>query len=181
MVARPRARRHRLRFNKEPARAEGIDPKGKFAYVVNSSSNNVSAYSINATTGALTPVKGSPFRAGKQPFLAAVDPTGKFLYIPNVSSNDVSGYSISPTSGALTQVKGSPFGAGKDAEPLGIAVDPAGKFGYTTNVGTFSVSAYSINANGALKLKGSPVGAGSHPIGVATCGVQAGKCIPPPL
>ena len=36
----------------------------EFAYVANASSNNVSAYSINAATGALTPVTGSPFPAG---------------------------------------------------------------------------------------------------------------------
>jgi hypothetical protein len=40
----------------------------EFAYVANESSNNVSAYTINPTSGALTPVTGSPFGAGK--FLA---------------------------------------------------------------------------------------------------------------
>ena len=34
-----------------------IDPKGKFAYVVNSRSNNVSVYSIDATTGADPQIK----------------------------------------------------------------------------------------------------------------------------
>ncbi|MGA9272262.1 MAG: beta-propeller fold lactonase family protein, partial [Candidatus Cybelea sp.] len=38
-----------------------IDPKGKFVYVTNLSSNNVSAYTINVTTGALHSVAGSPF------------------------------------------------------------------------------------------------------------------------
>ncbi|HEY6395718.1 MAG TPA: hypothetical protein VIX12_09900, partial [Candidatus Binataceae bacterium] len=33
---------------------------GKFAYVTNVGSNNVSAYMLNATTGALTPAAGSP-------------------------------------------------------------------------------------------------------------------------
>jgi len=31
-----------------------IDPSGKFAYVANAGSNNVSMYSIDAATGALT-------------------------------------------------------------------------------------------------------------------------------
>ena len=38
-----------------------------FAYVANSFSNNVSAYSIDGTTGALTEVAGSPFLAGSGP------------------------------------------------------------------------------------------------------------------
>ncbi len=47
-----------------------------FAYVANCGSacgggvgpGNVSAYSIDGTTGALTPVEGSPFPAGANPF-----------------------------------------------------------------------------------------------------------------
>jgi DNA-binding beta-propeller fold protein YncE len=48
-----------------------IDPTGNFAYVGdigNGSSGNVSAFAINAGSGALTPVQGSPFLAGRHPF-----------------------------------------------------------------------------------------------------------------
>ena len=38
----------------------------EFAYVTNFSDDTVSAYKINATSGALTPVVGSPFAAGRQ-------------------------------------------------------------------------------------------------------------------
>ena len=38
-----------------------VDPSGGFVYVANSGSANVSGYSINATTGALTALTGSPF------------------------------------------------------------------------------------------------------------------------
>jgi 6-phosphogluconolactonase len=41
-----------------------IDPLGRFVYVANSMSNNISAYTINQTTGGLAPVAGSPFVAG---------------------------------------------------------------------------------------------------------------------
>ena len=40
-----------------------VDPSGGFVYVANSGSANVSGYSINATTGALTALTGSPFTA----------------------------------------------------------------------------------------------------------------------
>ena len=49
----------------------------EFAYVANSGSGNVSAYTIDATNGALTPAAGSPFGAGSGPHGVAVDPTGK--------------------------------------------------------------------------------------------------------
>jgi 6-phosphogluconolactonase (cycloisomerase 2 family) len=50
-----------------------VDPAGQFAYAANQNSNNVSVYSINATTGALTQVPGSPFAAGVNPRGVALD------------------------------------------------------------------------------------------------------------
>jgi DNA-binding beta-propeller fold protein YncE len=41
-----------------------VDPAGKFAYVANEISNNVSRYTIDPATGALTAVRGSSFAAG---------------------------------------------------------------------------------------------------------------------
>ncbi len=38
-----------------------------FLYVANAGSNNMSVFSINLSTGALTPVSGSPFAVGKSP------------------------------------------------------------------------------------------------------------------
>ncbi len=58
-----------------------VDPVGKFAYVDNYGSNSVSAYTINATNGALTPVTGSPFAAGIGPYSVTVYPSGKFAYV----------------------------------------------------------------------------------------------------
>jgi len=45
----------------------GPDVVVAFAYVANYDSANVSAYTVNATTGKLTPVAGSPFGAGTNP------------------------------------------------------------------------------------------------------------------
>ena len=84
----------------------------QFVYVTNFGSKNVSAYKINATSGALTPVAGSPFGAGSEPGAMAVDPNGKFAYVANAGSQNVSAYTISTSSGALTQVAGSPFSVG---------------------------------------------------------------------
>ena len=74
-----------------------------FAYVVNYSSDDVWAYTINATTGALTPM-GAPVAAGTNPSSIAVDPSGKFAYVSNNVSNDVSAYRINATTGALSSV-----------------------------------------------------------------------------
>jgi 6-phosphogluconolactonase len=83
-----------------------VDPSGKFAYVVNASDtqasfNNVSGYTMNPSSGALTAIAGSPFAAGTIPHSVAVDPSGKFAYVANAVDNNVSGYTIDPSTGAL--------------------------------------------------------------------------------
>src|SRR5579871_3509569 len=67
-----------------------------YVYVTNEGDDNVSAYSIDPKTGVLTPVPGSPFAAGYQPFAVMVTPSHKFAYVANISDQTVSGYSIDP-------------------------------------------------------------------------------------
>jgi 6-phosphogluconolactonase (cycloisomerase 2 family) len=75
-------------------------------------SNNVSAFSIDSSTGKLTQVSGSPFGSGSTPVFAVVDATGKFLFVGNQSSTNIYEYSIDSATGALTAVSGSPYGTG---------------------------------------------------------------------
>ncbi len=49
-----------------------VDPLGKFLYVINYYSRDFSAYTIDATSGALAPLPGSPFAAGELPWGVAV-------------------------------------------------------------------------------------------------------------
>ena len=46
-------------------------------------SDNISAYEIDAATGGLTAVAGSPFAAGLGPYAITVEPSGKFAYVAN--------------------------------------------------------------------------------------------------
>jgi DNA-binding beta-propeller fold protein YncE len=154
-----------------------VDPSGMFAYVANAQvigqNGNVSAYTIDSSTGALTAIAGSPFAAGQGPQSVAVDPSGKFAYVANFGGG-VSGYTIGPTTGALTPIAGSPFGAGNG--PNIGAVDPSGKFAYVTNFSGNNVSGYTIDpSTGALTaVAGSPFAAGGGPFSVAII-------TPPPL
>ncbi len=136
----------------------------KFAYVANFGSNNVSAYTINSSTGVLTAVSGSPFVAETNPTSVTVDSTGRFAYVANAGGN-VSAYTINAGSGALTAVSGSPFAAG--TSPQSVAVDGTGRFAYVANGGG-TVSAYAIDAStGALSAVGSPISAGTSPKSVS--------------
>jgi 6-phosphogluconolactonase (cycloisomerase 2 family) len=53
--------------------ALALHPSGQFAYVVNQTSGDVSAFAVDAATGALSPVAHSPFAAGSQPHAIAID------------------------------------------------------------------------------------------------------------
>ena len=58
-----------------------VDPTNHFVYVTNFTSNTVSAFTLNTTSGVVAGV-GS-FAAGARPGAVAVDPSGKFAYVAN--------------------------------------------------------------------------------------------------
>ena len=151
--------------------AVAVDPSGRFVYVLNyacasgcAASGTISAFAIDNTTGALTPVPGSPFPTGDGPYSLAIAPSGRFAYVANYWSQDVWAYVINPATGALgTGVPGSPLVVG--GNPTRIATDPSGRFAYVSNAASNDVSGYSINpTTGALtSIPGSPFGAGTYP------------------
>jgi len=98
-----------------------VDPTGKFLYLTNFNISNLTGYTINAATGALTAISGSPFPTATVPGGLAVDPTGKFLYVTNGGVSSVSGYTINATTGALTNISGSPFAAGSAPSSVAFA------------------------------------------------------------
>ena len=98
-----------------------IDLTGRFAYVANEDEGTVSAYRINASTGALSPIVGSPFKTGGRPYSVTIDHTNTFAYVPNGGGDGyISAYRINQTTGALTEVKSSPFAAG--SRPQSVTV-----------------------------------------------------------
>ncbi len=86
-----------------------------FAYVSIPALNQIAGFSIDAATGTLAPLAGSPFPGGLGPSSAAISTEGKFPYllVANNRSNDLSVYTFDPTTGALTPVSGSPSPVGK--------------------------------------------------------------------
>lgn len=136
-------------------RALVIDPTGAYLYVANESSNTISAYSINQTTGALISI-GTPLATGTTPYSIAMNPAGPYLYVANSgSSSDISAYTRNSTNGTL-----SPLTMGQGTMPVGtnigphsIVVDPAGTYAYvvaTNSPTSAQVWAYSIDTGGLL-------------------------------
>src|SRR5512136_277907 len=114
-----------------------------FAYVLTDASS-VRAFSVNASTGTLTEIGGSPFATGPSPRAFAVHPTGKFAYIVSGSSG-VFAYAINSLTGALTAIAGSPLPAGQ--YPNWVAADPIGRFVYVANRDSNNISVYTVNSS----------------------------------
>ena len=79
-----------------------IDPSGHFLYVVNHSSQSISAFSINWKTGELNAVVASPFPAAAKPSSVEVNPDGTGLSVAHFQDSTVSYFRIDPATGALT-------------------------------------------------------------------------------
>ena len=135
----------------------------KFAYVVNGQSHSVSAYTVDAEIGNLTPVPGSPFGTGISPASVTVDPSGRFVYVANFSGSSVSGYAVQ-ANGALVSIIGSPFQAG--TLPFFVAMAPSGRFAYVVNRGSGTVSVHLVDTvTGALsQVAGATVATGNTPL-----------------
>jgi 6-phosphogluconolactonase (cycloisomerase 2 family) len=142
-----------------------IDPSGKYLLVTNNFTDDVSVFSIDAGSGALTEVAGSPFFANTDPSEILFMPSGKFVYVTNPGGYGmVTAFSFS--NGVLTQVPGSPFTSGLGAS--GLAVDGSGRFLYVANPSasnpppyqstTGNISGFNIDSvTGALStMLGSP-------------------------
>ena len=107
-----------------------ISGSGKFLLVTDSTGTHIKVFSINQSTGGLTPVTGSPFAIGGAGGggSLAMDSSGKYLYAPYPAG--VAAFSFNSSTGALSPLANSPFSDG--SSPFAGAVDPSGKFFYTT-------------------------------------------------
>jgi 6-phosphogluconolactonase (cycloisomerase 2 family) len=146
-----------------------------FSYVTNAADNTLSAYSVDATTGALA-VVGTPIPTGASPYatVGLEDGNKRYVFVGNEGSNDVSAFAVNSTTGALTAVPGSPFPAGTDPQAMALLNDGAYIL-YVANAGSDNVSAYNIDdGTGALNPLFGPgastIATGKNPTSIAIGG-----------
>src|SRR5258708_2032136 len=112
--------------------------------------NALYGFSIDGTTGALTPVSAlSPYTVGSPTSIAA-DPNGAVLFVGG--SAGISTFTISPTDGSLTFVNPSTTTPGV---PTQLVTDGLGKYVYAITGST--ISAFSYTPAGVLAaVPGNP-------------------------
>jgi 6-phosphogluconolactonase len=122
-----------------------MDAAGSFLYVANAGSNNVSVFSIDSGSGALTSVTGSPFPVGLSPLDMKLNPAGNVLYLTG-SPNILASFSLS--GGVLTLADRSSPGNAPGNGPNSIAIDPTGTHLYTANNIDSTISLFTIDQSG---------------------------------
>jgi 6-phosphogluconolactonase (cycloisomerase 2 family) len=154
-----------------------IHPSGKFLYVMNfgsvdsNSGGDISLFTINGATGALTLSANAISGGGAQPMGISFNPLGTFAYVlyagtssGNTFSSQVKVYSVDATTGELTGPLSGAAACGLGNHPWSIKVDAYGKFAYVACLAGDEIITYSINSGtGALTNSGSiAVTAGSR-------------------
>jgi 6-phosphogluconolactonase len=146
---------------------------GRFAYITDEQGNQIFGFTIDASSGALTPMPNSPFAAVAFPGGLVADPSSRFLYVSSFVSSDGPGailaYSINQSTGALTPIPGYQFPLfdGGLVAVTQVTNDPSGKFLYAgiedPGIGpNLAVAVFTINhTDGTLTpVSGSPFAIG---------------------
>jgi 6-phosphogluconolactonase (cycloisomerase 2 family) len=175
-----------------PDRLQGglmaVDAKGRFLFLINPSTSNISMFQIDPNTGSLTEVPASPFSTGPtenpnmaptSPACLATEASGQFVYVGYRFGNlpehgaineyviDATGLQLVPIAGQeSTDIPSRPIGLITDSKGLhlyvGLAPNPA--------VGneTGSASVYSIDSiTGRLNAVGSAGNSNSNEQSIA--------------
>jgi 6-phosphogluconolactonase (cycloisomerase 2 family) len=156
--------------------ALALHPSKNFIYAPNLTSNTVSGFTLDHTTGVLAPVGTAlpPTPVGSNPVGVGVNSAG-FLFVLNQGSvspaapASISVFSVDPARGLLSQVAGSPFSFASltAPNPQILAVSPTANLLYVSNGPAGTISGFAIGSGGGLtEVVGSPFAAGGNIAGI---------------
>jgi 6-phosphogluconolactonase (cycloisomerase 2 family) len=156
-----------------------VAPNQPRAYILNQAGNDISAYLLDPSSGALILITNPPVPPPNSnpsptyadgnftaPSTMVISPKGDFIFVASPAQNSIFAFPVNNADGSL----GAPakLTLAATVAPTGLVVHPSGKFLYATDPANNSVLAFTI-ANGALtQVSGSPFNAGTAPTGIAT-------------
>jgi DNA-binding beta-propeller fold protein YncE len=140
-----------------------VSSDGKFVFVANFGSNNISVFNacIAVTTlcpiadGSLLEVAGSPFPLGigngTGPGPIVIDPTGIYLFTLDLTSNQISEFhvdvaSIDPLTTTASLVPAIPETTATGSGATALAIHPTGRWLYTANLKASTITVYYFDA-----------------------------------
>jgi uncharacterized repeat protein (TIGR01451 family) len=144
---------------------------GNFLYAADNLSNDIAAFSINPSTGALTLIGTFAYGTAEEEsnplgIALAVTPNGQFLYAVDANTGDIWGFSIAqsgPNAGALTALTPGPgvppplYTFPSESYPDGTNVTRDGKYLAVAVGAGLEMAMFSIQSGGTLvPVTGSP-------------------------
>jgi 6-phosphogluconolactonase len=161
-------------YTPEYAQSVAFNPNGNLLVVADWLSDLVSVFTVEESTGAVTPVTQSPAsnaQTGGYPYDAVFSPLGGLLAVSNQDSGTISLYTVDESTGALTPDPQSPASnAITGASPVSLAFSPSGGLIATANFDANTVSVFTLNGNA-----GTGTGAGETGTGTGTGGGTSGS------
>lgn len=115
---------------------------------------NLYGFSIDGTTGALSPLNNSPYavnglQATLSPFAIAADPAGNFVFVGDAAGITV--FAVNSNDGSLTAVNATPVSTNIGG-PIQMTTDGLGKYLYLLDGS--SIAEFAYDSSGAL----TPIG-----------------------
>jgi 6-phosphogluconolactonase (cycloisomerase 2 family) len=129
-----------------------VASSGKFLYTANHSDftggGQISVYSIDATTSALSEISGSPFnfvQSNSEPWGLALSADDSYLFTALSNTGQIAALSVNSSTGAVTEIANSPF-AVRGTLPEQLVISPSGKYLYAGIASVGSIRCFSIDA-----------------------------------
>jgi 6-phosphogluconolactonase len=123
-----------------------LDPQGRFAYVADPGANAVRIYAVNASTGTLAEIAGSPVATVGAPQYVAIEPSGRYAYVSIPSTTSIVKYTVDATTGGLSSPLPKIVTNAQD-----LVITPNGRWLMATPAAGTTVYSYSIDvSNGEL-------------------------------
>ncbi len=138
-------------------------PAGGFLYVLNQGSSNITAFTVDPTTGSLGAVAGSPFALPCSGSSIAITPKGDALFVTCPTAGTLEALTID-SHGVLS----APTVASSGGSPTFATVDPTGHFLYYADAVNNNVVGFTVGSNGSLTLLPAAGAAGLQPVALAT-------------
>lgn len=134
-------------------------PSGRFAYVCNELDLTVTAYAVDAATGALAVLHSLPTlpagapREGASTAEILVHPSGRSLYVSNRGHNSIAAFAVAED-GRLAPLQHQ---LGVPAKPRGFGLSPCGRWLVCAGQDSGTLRAYAVGADGRLSDAGHEV------------------------
>jgi hypothetical protein len=142
-----------------------MDPRGVYLYIATqyfgpNAPSQAFGYTIDPTTGSLTPIPGTPFQLSMNSGSFAFHPSGNFIYMSNTAGTSIDAYAIDRSTGKISPVSGGSLSTCVNPSQLSFA--PDGTHAYVTcsmdtnhDAHSASLASYAVSPSGQLSAIGS--------------------------